>query len=384
MVLSWIPIFVLCNIVDRNPVSADDVRRKINLYLSEVRNALLDPSTRADLAARIEVSSQYYIWNDIVSGEPRLKGDVFEEFNGQGRFHWHHAVAGPILAGIEVHVASVGRSWLTDDLQTWRALLLEMAPQGIFWHDSRKWWRAAEAMIVVLGTAAGAFWLRFWTPTVGLGCHSGGYMIFVILSCFNFVAEMILWHVLSSVEKVRFKKVAEALLILCETANTVWLLYITLAATFGFYETCSCLAGTWDPLGGYIDLADLNGEEIISVLPFWISGTIASLLVLSWATILVVWEWCEQSHLTTLSYDEAARGLLLTRRWRRAFQVARRIPQHLLRAIRHLWTKLTGRQIVDDIIWSRKSSSQSEDLSEKECDSFELHLLQAFAREDQV
>jgi hypothetical protein len=168
-------------------------------------------------------------------------------------------------------------------------------------------------MTFVTGTAAGAFWISFWTPTVGMGCHSGGYMIFVVIAVALFIGEMTAWFLLARDSILRIY--ADGVLTMAEAVNTIWLLYITIAQTYGLYETCDCKGAIWDSLGGYIDFSDPRAQVIYSVYPFWLTGTLFACVVVIWGTGFVVLRWCEQSHLTTLDYDNAVRGLMRTRRF---------------------------------------------------------------------
>lgn len=268
LVMSWIPVFVLCNIVDRNPISAEYTHRKINKYFAVVRNALLnDPSISDDIAASLDMPrTSAYDWSD--GDGPVFLGDVLCEFAGQGRFHWHHGVGHPIVASIADRVAQVGRGWLDESLETRRALLWgNMSAPGILWHDPRRWWKIVQATLLLLGTAAGAFWISFWTPTVGLSCHSGGYLIYISISVFNFVLETGFERFANPRQMTSRKTLCERIMVAMELVGTCWLVYITIAATFGLYETCECLAADWDPYGGFIDLDNLNGELTRPVLP---------------------------------------------------------------------------------------------------------------------
>jgi hypothetical protein len=69
-------------------------------------------------------------------------------------------------------------------------------------------------------------------------------MIFVILAVFNFLLEEGLYRVVLALRKPLHKKMAGGALTLRETVNTCWLLYITLAETFGVYESCDWYAYT--------------------------------------------------------------------------------------------------------------------------------------------
>lgn len=143
---------------------------------------------------------------------------------------------------------------------------------------------------------------KVWTPTVGLGCRSGGYLIFVVLALSSFAAELLLWWLLhdgtgslcwrresafldsitrwqSSLERrlsydhsntsrlvgavkdglskminwgssLTLRDCMEVFVLrVFEIGNFCWLIYIVTAQTFGFYQNCNCLASTWGGRG---------------------------------------------------------------------------------------------------------------------------------------
>ena len=143
-----------------------------------------------------------------------------------------------------------------------------------------------------------------FTPTVGLGCRSGGYMIFFVLALANFSLEMLLWPYAdwgfrSWLRRVRnhsgsrnrsdagiqrgstwdsekwsggikhrrlqllwyWKGLGDrdrfGLLILTpmDVGNAIWLTYIVMAQTFGSYRKCYCKGSGWGWHEGYLDFA---------------------------------------------------------------------------------------------------------------------------------
>lgn len=155
-----------------------------------------------------------------------------------------------------------------------------------------------------------------YTPTVGLGCRSGGYAVYIIIALGLLAIELVVWwlthertpspngqdnlpqtkyedgqvsptspgmqrtpgawsrlHILW--DRMDTRDVIRIFIIRpSEIFNTGWLVYIISAQTFGSYQTCNCLASTWarsgvtqshsvsynsgDPLTrakGYIDFA---------------------------------------------------------------------------------------------------------------------------------
>ena len=333
----------------------------MNNYLHHIRCVLLQEDRRRELATSLSVDEEIYNWVDSDSGEPQYMGNIIGDFAGQARFHWHYGVSSSIVAGIEAHVGSVGRGWLRDDVPTRRALLCESSSAGIFWVDIFGIWQMFLAITYVAGTAAGAMWISYWTPTVGVGCHTGGYLVFVVLSALLFIYEISLWWLLPRNSKAR--RLASATIVVGESINSTWLLYITLAKTFQLYESCDCLGAAWDPIsGGYINFSELSYTEKSQVYSYWLSGTLFACIVLTWGTGFVVMRWCEQSHLTTLNYDSALQGLMWTRRFTNATKFIRWIPELTARLVSSVVEKVFRKPIQPlSMVWTRNRAMVSGD-----------------------
>ncbi|KAF1985316.1 hypothetical protein K402DRAFT_305491, partial [Aulographum hederae CBS 113979] len=56
------------------------------------------------------------------------------------------------------------------------------------------------------GTAGGGFILSYFTPTVGLSCRSGGYMIFGLVTTFLMLAELFVWWYTSPIRPDKIRK----------------------------------------------------------------------------------------------------------------------------------------------------------------------------------
>ncbi|KAA6406449.1 MAG: hypothetical protein FRX48_09720 [Lasallia pustulata] len=122
-------------------------------------------------------------------------GETYTRFAGQGRKRFHYGEAQPILVGSEAtFVADRGRNWLQNaQLARTELILGEEKSPGLRSFAFRELWQIISATILVFRTAAGAFIISFLTPTVGLSCRSGGYMIFVILAVVILIIELFVW-----------------------------------------------------------------------------------------------------------------------------------------------------------------------------------------------
>lgn len=370
LLLGWIPVFILGSIIDRNPMSSDDIRLRLNHLLDRVRLALLDPGLRDTYIKDTGQTRDDYQWTQALDNHDYFTESFFSDFAGQGRSRWHYGVAHPILAGIEeAYVAEYGRDWLRDSEKARVAMV--MGPDqliGLRWFDWRELWQILSAVVIVVGTIMGPFIISFWTPTVGLGCRSGGYMIFMILAFASLLMEMMIWcftpshsrdaptwlqraattdplmHVGQRLERqltrsqssawqtslggkiqnwmrawehLQFRYKVEYLVLRpLDLINTAWLIYIVSAQTFGWSRNCHCMSSTWAGGGGYIDFETVDVYKAHGISFYWGFGTAISLLVLIMAALFIIAEWCSQSHLSTMRYDAAKRGLMSTRSWK--------------------------------------------------------------------
>lgn len=207
---------------------------------------------------------------------------------------WQALKAHSLLTTVE---AGSGRGWLRDAKQARNNLGLgPKTISGLRWFDPREIWQIVSAIAVVMGTAGGAFILSYWTPTVGLGCRSGGYMIFVVNGLILLIIELVVWWLvpqssmssdwlrhsapgdpltrfgtnierrlhradsnkwtltarrtvhcmLSFWSQLTLRDRIEVLLLdPGEVINSVWPCYIVSAQTFGSYRNCKCMASVW-------------------------------------------------------------------------------------------------------------------------------------------
>ena len=391
LLLAWLPVLILCSIVDRNPAAADNTRLKLNSLLEHVRIALLDEDLQVTLLKDLESPSSHdFDWTQELNYDEYSHGDFFTRFAGQGRKRFHYGAAQPILAGSEAtFIAGYGRNWLQNaKLARSKLILGEEKSPGLRSFDFRELWQILSATILVTGTTAGAFLISFFTPTVGLGCRSGGYLIFVILAVFTLITEMFVWWFLpegvlpesptgdwlrrhstnSAMERMvtgitrnlervdgdawtlearkRMRKLLmwwtalslrDQLEILFfrpyELVSSGWLCYIILAQTLGSYQNCGCMASSWSTLGGYVDFEDYAYYRSAGVVVYWATGTTLSCFIMSVGFAFIVAEWCSQSHLSSEDYGKASRGLRRTRWFKKTTAWFRDIPEVLIELV---------------------------------------------------
>jgi hypothetical protein len=203
--LAWFPILIMGSIVDRNPIAAEAIRKKLNHLVDHVRNSLHNEEHRNQFMNTFQDHPEFEKLKirveDIGNAEENAY-EFFEEFAGQARVRWHYGAAHPILSDIEdCYIAHKGRNWLADERDARMNLVLgTINAEGLMWFDIREFWQVASAVLIVAGSCGGAFILSFFTPTVGLGCRSGGYTIFFSIALGLIMVEMTVWLVTSPYE----------------------------------------------------------------------------------------------------------------------------------------------------------------------------------------
>ncbi|KAH6629181.1 hypothetical protein C7974DRAFT_453768 [Boeremia exigua] len=421
--LAWFPVLIMGSIVDRNPIAADAIRKKLNTLVDHVRHALRDRAHRAAFLASFEDAPNFAELSKEVERLASLSvgedmKDFFQEFAGQARVRWHYGAAHPILSDIETcYIAAKGRNWLADEAEARASLVTGRSnDEGLVWFDVREFWQIASAVVIVGGSCGGAFVLSYFTPTVGLGCRSGGYTIFFSIALGLLIMEMVVWLVLSpykidkwvwlaraegrlnssatisdwgtgaqarwtrvrrrassmvlGAEDWAIKTLVRAVMLVrwterqrvkadveewlealarrrrnmgsqrrwevfffrpVEIGNTVWLVYIVFAQTFGWYKTCACVTSTWGGAGGYLDFSVQDTSNSIWVLYYWSAGTTLTATVMFLSMFYISVEWCQQSFLSTEDYDAAMRGLRRTRAYRKFTFAARVLARGVAR-----------------------------------------------------
>jgi hypothetical protein len=203
--LAWFPVLIMGSIVDRNPIAATAIGKKLSTLVDHVRHALDDKHHRDRFIDTFKDQPDYQelkLWIENVANKGQYMKGFFVDFAGQGRVRWHYGAAHPILSDIEnCYIAEKGRNWLANEREARASLVLgPINEEGLVWFDLREFWQVLSAVVIVAGSCGGAFILSYFTPTVGLGCRSGGYTIFFSVALGLLVVEMIVWLLLSPYE----------------------------------------------------------------------------------------------------------------------------------------------------------------------------------------
>ena len=393
LMLAWFPAIILCGIVDISPGASDEVRLKLNHLLEIVKTALLDEHLSQTFIEQSHLETGDLAWTAILQ-EHSFLGDsgFFTGFAGQGRVRWHRGVAHSVLTGIEdAYVAEKGRGWLGSSQEETRHAInaVVFGPrhgdnlQGLKHFDPRELIAVCLALVIVTGSIVGSFIISYFTPTIGFGCRSAGYIIFAIIdfsiALFEGLAWWLLREALSEPHCRSYSKISVfpqscgkrsitlmlllpaqpiirsirellyndprhlleiCLLIPMEVTNTCWLVYIVVAQTFGIYNTCYCQASTWAGKGGYINFENSTYYERHGMRMYWAVGTAISCNVMAFTVAYVLKEWCVQSHLNTHDYEAASQGLRRTRRFRKYTQFLSMPKEATKRFLKIIWADI--------------------------------------------
>lgn len=200
LLLAWIPVLILCSAIDRDFISGEEVRLRLNTLINLVIDALNDVEIREEYLAGIQdlpVAAKMSDWLESIAKQINVTDmrDFFVEYAGQGRVRYHYGAAHPILCDIErTYIVARGRAWLTNEREARYNLVLGKIGGNLIWFDWNELWQIAFGIMIVTGTVFGAFTLSYFTPTVGLGCRSGGYLVFWIVALSLLLIELVLWY----------------------------------------------------------------------------------------------------------------------------------------------------------------------------------------------
>ena len=343
-------------------MSSDAIRLKLNRFLDAVRGALLIPELRNTYIRDTNRRSDEFEWTMLLDNEDYFKKDFFTKFAGQARIRWHYGVAHPILAGIEdAHVAEHGRNWL-ENAEEARTSFVRGPKEAsdLFWFDFREFWQILGAALIVVGSAGGAFIISYWTPTVGLGCRSGGYIIFVVNAMGLLIFEMISWWCVPSM--VNRQRLEVFFFRPAELINAAWLTYIVAAQTFGSYNNCECKASTWGSRGGYLDFENYSYYRQHGAQYYWGAGTGISAFIMLVSFAFIVYSWVTQSFLTAEDYQKAMHGLRRTRQFKNWTSYIRQASDGIIRFTKSIFSTPSGHtrksrhRVRRSVIWTRKAN----------------------------
>ncbi|PVF92989.1 hypothetical protein CPB86DRAFT_829638 [Serendipita vermifera] len=160
--------------------------------------------------------------------------------------------------------------------------------RNAFWKRavySRIFWASMSATLLNIATVGSAFWLDFLTPTVGLGCRSGGvlvywmssYIIWIILVFSAWISDR--WSVHEATQRFNRQEpgryalgtLAVALRLLGKTLailNSAWIIMHSMFEFTRFYNRCYCQTNRMT--GAWIFLDDAQIRNLDNVRERWL------------------------------------------------------------------------------------------------------------------
>lgn len=165
LLMGWLPVLVATAIIDRNNVDSEHVVKLLNQLMEIIHN------------------------HEI----------TFTKFVGQGRRRWHYGVAHPILSMLEryperiqrpVDWARVAKGCVDDN---W--LGYENRTFSINYFNKWEFVHMLAAWLTLGMSVLGAWYISYNTPTVGLGCRSFSYVMFLVFCTFTGLVESALYPI---------------------------------------------------------------------------------------------------------------------------------------------------------------------------------------------
>ncbi|KAJ7736485.1 hypothetical protein B0H16DRAFT_1206045, partial [Mycena metata] len=199
-------------------------------------------------------------WAFDIRGDEKEEGPIFN----YGRLFTWFAVTAHVEKGFDAAITSFQRREsvpkTTAEAATcchWResedlsAFTAWSALPGVV--IKNMWMAAIAAVFLQWGTTGAAVFVAYWTPSIGIGCRSGSYLIYGIAATLSWIL-LVFSHLLSHsamrrVERnpnhipgfLSFFAVATRLfgktLAIC---NAMWLIASSVMEDIGYFQTCWC------------------------------------------------------------------------------------------------------------------------------------------------
>ncbi|KAJ6553485.1 hypothetical protein DFH09DRAFT_1166747 [Mycena vulgaris] len=108
-----------------------------------------------------------------------------------------------------------------------------------------------SALVLTWGTVSAAMLIKWFTPTIGLSCRSGSYLVYICLSTIVWLI-VVISSLLSSIVSPRSEHAPDSLLLvraaillrrvgkILAALNSIWIVLICLFQFIGVYDTCWC------------------------------------------------------------------------------------------------------------------------------------------------
>ncbi|KAK0653105.1 hypothetical protein B0T16DRAFT_324002 [Cercophora newfieldiana] len=312
LLYSWLPILVVFAIVDRNPVSSDRSRADCNpLSYRELMGRWLY-NVRAVMQWRDRKTRTVNWWPGPAAPDPATTETTLHigRFIGQGRSMQYAGLSYAVMNAIRTTTRRPVRRYPERYVTIANEVHDELQSRPTSWFIT-----AFISLALVMLEVMLAFTLAFNTPTVGLGCWSGSFAIYAVLSSLS-------WGM-----SLAFMKPNRLQTGLCYAFNAVafgWLVTVTILILTGAMNTCHCLTSpfAYPWFGGYITLVDQTAiRDMFKVTTVWATAAgfgLASptitfgLTVIWWVRCAHLWKSNEEGSDNT---ERMARDLAIDTTW---------------------------------------------------------------------
>ncbi|KAK3680918.1 hypothetical protein B0T22DRAFT_474369 [Podospora appendiculata] len=245
LLFSWLPMLLICTVIDRNPISSDRTAALMSRWLYNV-NAVLDWKLRR---GRDRTRQEPDWWQDEIPAHFEI-GD----FIGQGRRLEYAGLVEAVLSTMEKecrhkpHALPVGDSGdRAVDFKAYEDLATAVRARHARRRPGLWFWSAIRALFLVWFPVLMAFVVAYTSPTVGMGCWSGPLLMWGALSSFSWFVSL-------------FKRSSGLWLTrVCHFANgaaLLFLVFFTCLTLSGAMSNCYCTTSSMSSAlpypGGYM------------------------------------------------------------------------------------------------------------------------------------
>ncbi|KAK4209604.1 hypothetical protein QBC37DRAFT_323642 [Rhypophila decipiens] len=309
---SWLPVLVMFTIVDRNPVSGNRAKVLMERWLHNVQAVKLHREGKTPVIHTTAIP--------LAPLGPAAHAPITTlrvgpgGFIGQGRSIQYAGLSHAVMAEepSDDNVVPTFPKYYTDLADRVYQRLRPNRPRPFSWFMT-----ALVSQVAVISVIMLAFMLAFNTPTVGLGCWSGSFALYAVLSSISWFLSLFTSH--------RPGQVVTGLCYFFNGLAFCWLITVTFLILTGAMNTCYCQTSpfAYPRFGGYMTFEPPSKmREMFNVTKYWATAAGFGLAIPFVAfSVAVIW-WLRCVHLWKVSEDGTdlemarfARGLKIDMRW---------------------------------------------------------------------
>ncbi|KAM6519279.1 hypothetical protein FALCPG4_012924 [Fusarium falciforme] len=287
----WLPLLVIFTIIDRNPVSADRSAAMMSRWLFNVDAVLAS----AQAAGANLNNMRAPVWWSRSRPQDDLRVFEVQEFIGQGRKIKYCGLADAVIRAQKAHT-------LRKHLDQYRHCAQTVLTHLNGRRPTQWWFTAFASLFLVVFEVMMAFLIAFCTPTFGLGCWSGGLLLYGILSTVTWGIHLI------------FKAPGKWVQFVCSCFNFLslgWIITLTGFVLAGGFRSCWCSTVKLSS-GGYMmfESFDYYVENFAMSGP-WISASVLGGLVPGAVLVTATAWWMKCQHLWSTEETEPVQDFAL-------------------------------------------------------------------------